>query len=132
MSDINPLYDPKKHEAEINPDLQKSMNKPPTDPEGFDADDEGFLHEVLNKVSSGIINPYVASSLYNQHIVDKLDSESQARVEITAQNLLAIIRDLVSLWEYDKNPSYQLINLIHKLRVTKERFELAEGDVFNI
>lgn len=132
MTQNNPLYDSNLHEAEINPELQKNLNEPPKDPEGISAEEELFLEEVVTKVNSGIINLYVASSLYNDEVVEKLDHEGKARVEIAAQGLLATIRDLISLWEYDKSPSYQLKNLIQKLKVTKERFELAEGDVFLI
>lgn len=132
MSAGNPLYDPLLHEAEINPELQQALNKPPQDPAGFSGTDEIFLQEIVDKVQMGRINLYVASSLYNQDIVDKLDPEAKARVEIQAQSLLASIRELVGLWEYDHSPTYQIKNLLEKLRLTKERFELKEGDVFII
>lgn len=132
MNSVNPLYDPKKHDAELNPELMKSLNSTLVDPAGFSDDDKAFLEEIIRKVNSGVIDLYVASSLYNQKVVDRLDSEGRARVETQAQSLLATIRDLMSFWEYDHKPSYEVINLIQKLRVTKERFELKEGDVFII
>lgn len=132
MAAGNPLYDPSLHAAEINPELQQALNKPPQDPIGFSQVDEVFLGEILDKVKMGRINLYVASSLYNQTVVDQLDAEAKVRVEIQSQSLLASIRELVGLWEYDPSPTYQIKNLLDKLRLTKERFELKEGDVFII
>ncbi|MBU2524430.1 hypothetical protein KKG71_04510 [Patescibacteria group bacterium] len=132
MNDQNQLYNSKMHEAEINPELQKKINTPPIDPEGFNSDDEGFLQEIIAKVQAETINLYSVSSLYNEKLVEKLSPESQTRVEFAAQNLLSDIREIVTLWEYEKKPTYQIKNLIHHLRVTKERLELKEGDVFII
>lgn len=132
MTQSDPLFDPSKQDQEINQELQNKMNKPPVDPQGFNPDDEAFLQEIIAKVESETINVYSPSSLYNEELVESLDQETQARIEITAQSLLAHIRNIVSLWEYEKQPTYQIKNLIHQLRVTKERFELEEGDVFII
>ena len=128
----NPLTDPKMQEAAIDDTMQAELNKPLTDPTGISAEDMSFLTEVMAKVDTGDINLLVIDTLINHEVYDKLDEVSQGRIDIEAHNILSTLRQIRTLWDLKETDSFQIQNLVHQLRISKERFEGKEGDVFII
>ena len=61
----------------------------------------------------------------------KLDEEAQGKVDMEAVNLLAAIREMQGLHESGNQNSYQMENLVERVRNTKERLEKS-ADLFII
>lgn len=119
-------------DAVISDEMQQRLNQPLAHPENLDPKDEAFLAMIMEKVDKGEINLYRPSTLINYVVYDKLDSNLQAKVETDAFNLLATIREIRGLWSMGNRNTYQVENLTRKIRVTKERLETDEGDVYII
>lgn len=128
--DTNPLYDPATDDAVIADDVQEELNKPLTDPTGLDPEDEAFLKDVVAKFDKEQIKPYEPSSLLNMAVYEKLDEMKQGKADQNALNMLTTLRSIYSLWKADPNPTFQIQNQIHQIRLTKERLEEELGDVF--
>lgn len=119
-------------DAVISDEMQQRLNQPLANPESMDPKDEQFLAMIMEKVDKGEINLYRPSTLINYAVYDKLDANLQAKVETDAFNLLATIREIRGLWSMGNRNTYQVENLTRKIRVTKERLETDEGDVYII
>ncbi|MFA5829520.1 MAG: hypothetical protein WC843_03430 [Candidatus Gracilibacteria bacterium] len=119
-------------DAVISDEVQQRLNQPLANPESMDPKDEQFLAMIMEKVDKGEINLYRPSTMINYVVYDKLDANLQAKVETDAFNLLATIREIRGLWSMGDRNTYQVENLTHKIRVTKERLETAQGDVYII
>lgn len=130
----NPLFNPAQQDNSIltDPAKVKMLNTPPSDPSGFNADEQEFLNMVMQKVESKQIDLLKPSSLLNQAVYEKLTPEAQAKADFTAINLLAIIRQIHSVWSINKEPTYMIQNLILDVKYTKEKLEEVSGDVFII
>lgn len=127
MKTIFPL--PKK---QIDPDTQKLLNTPLEKAGGLDSEDQQFLDSVLRKVEKGEIQLFTPSSLLNHKVYDALPPEKKSVVDMQSFSVLAVLREMVNLWNAYKTVTFQLQNLIHKVRLTKEKFEKEIGDVFVI
>jgi hypothetical protein len=46
--------------------------------------------------------------------------------------MLSTIREMPKLWTTGHKETYQLSNLVHKIRTTKERLEEIGGDIYII
>ncbi len=129
----NPLYDPKTDNLPIDPRVQEEViNTPSEDPTGFSAEDRTFLQTVISKIDSGEIRLFDTSSLINQTAYDAFDHSTRGKVDQNAFNLLADIRQIKKLYDMKHDRSFQIQNLIHHIRMTKERFERDFGNVFII
>lgn len=127
MKTIFPL--PKKI---IDPETQKLLNTPLEKAGGLDATDQGFLDNVLQQVEKGEIQLFTPSSLLKHKVYDSLPPEKKSIVDMQAFSTLAALREIVNLWNAYKTVTFQLQNLIHKVRLIKEKFEKEIGDVFVI
>lgn len=116
----------------IGPETQKRLNNPLPLEGMLDPKDEAFLQQILQKIDKNEINLFTPSSLINNQVYDKLTPQEQAKVDMEAFSTLAALREITGLWKAGKSTTYQLQNLLHKVRLTKEKFEREEGDVFII
>ncbi|MBI5413782.1 hypothetical protein HZA42_05545 [Candidatus Peregrinibacteria bacterium] len=116
----------------MDPQTQKRLNEPLVKPTGISPENQAFLNMVLDKVDRGQINLLMPSTLINHAIYDQLPPEKQGKVDFDAVNLLTTLRNIYDLWKIDKQPTFQIENMVHQVRVTKERLEEISGDVYVI
>jgi hypothetical protein len=118
--------------AEISPQTQEMLNKPLAHPDGIEEKDRDFLAMLADKIQKGEIKLYQPVSLMNHAIYDKLGEEARGKADIDAFNMLATIRDIYRLWQAGERDSYQIENMVHRIRLTKEKLEEAGGDIYII
>ncbi len=121
--------------SDIAQDVQVILNKPKKIEEADykpSKEDQEFLQDIIKKVDSAKIQLYTPSSLLNDEVYQQLNSSGKAKADFDILNLLNKIREIKKLWDQGDKDTYQLFNLVHSLRITKERIETADGDVFII
>lgn len=118
--------------VEISPKAQEELNKPLGHPGGLGEEDREFLTMLVGKIEKKEINLYQPSSLLNRAVYDSLSDQGKAKAELDALNMLNTIRDIYRLWQAGHRDTYQLENIVHRVRVTKERLEEAGGDIYVI
>ena len=111
---------------------QAMLNQPLANSKAPNADDEQFLSLILGLVAEGKIELYKSSSLINSEVYEALEQEKKAKVELEAMSMLANIRELKGLCDAGYRETFQVENLVHALRVGKERLEAEGGDIFII
>lgn len=111
---------------------QKQLNNPLKDDTGFNEGHEDFLKMLIEKLNSGAIVSFTPNSLYNQEIYAKLTEEQQEKADLTAINLMSLIRQIESLWKLDQTASFQIQNLVETVFQMKAKFEKEYGDVYII
>lgn len=119
-------------DTQIDPQTQKRLNEPLVNPQGISAEDQAFLSMLVDKVEQGKINLLQPSTLLNHVIYDQLTPEKQGKVDFDAVNLLTTIRNIYGLWKTHQTPTFQIENMVHQVRITKERLEEISGDVYII
>lgn len=133
QSKYNPLFDPKTDNLPIDPQVQKeTINEPKADPTGVNDQDQQFLQMLIAKIDSGEMHLYQPASIINQRVYATFDEKDQGRIDQNAVNLLAIIRQIKQLWDAGFRETFQIQNLVHQIRMTKERLEEHHGDIFII
>ena len=120
------------NQNQTDPQTQQMLNSPLAKPDGLSADDQAFLNLILDRVEKNEINLLVPRSLINHAVYDSLSEEVQGKVDFDAVNLVSTLRNIYDLWTYYKKPTFQIENLVHQVRVTKERLEAISGDVYVI
>lgn len=115
-----------------NPQLQKDLNTPLAKSGGLTKEEEEFLQMLLDFVDQGKINLYSPSSLLNKAYYDTLDEVKQGHVDLESMNILSAIRDIYGLCKAGMRETYQVENLVSRLKLSKERLEEVSGDVFII
>lgn len=115
-----------------DPQTQQVLNTPLKKDDGMSPEDETFLNHVLGLIDEGKINLYQPSSLINHPIYDPLGDSQKEKIEIEAMNLLNGIRELKGLCDAGFRETFQVENLVSRLRLSKERLEEIGGDVFII
>lgn len=118
--------------VEISPKTQDALNKPLELEGGLEQKDRDFLILIEDKISKGEIQLFKPGTLLNTPVYENLDEPSQARAELDAYNMLSTIREMHKLWTTGQKETYQLSNLVHKIRTTKERLEEIGGDIYII
>ena len=116
----------------IDPQIQKMLNDPTVNPKGLSQEDQAFLNMVVDKVERKAINLLMPSSLVNHAVYDALTPELQGKIDFDAVNLATTLRNIYDLWKYYQKPTFQIENLVRQVRLTKERLEAVEGDVYVI
>lgn len=111
---------------------QEMLNNPVANGSGMSDEDRQFMNLVLNFVNEGKIELYTPSSLLNNAVYDALTDEVKSKADMEAMNLLTAIREMKDLHDANFTETYQMESLVHRLRLTKERFEEAGGDIFII
>jgi len=120
------------NQNQIDPDTQKLLNSPLVNPKGISKEDEAFLNLVVSKAEKGEINLMAPSSIINHAVYDQLPEEKKGKVDFDAVNLATTLRNIHDLWKAYGTPTYQIENLVHQVRLTKERLEEVSGDVYMI
>lgn len=114
----------------VNPQIQQELNTPLKS--GGSSQNREFLEMLIKLIEEGKINLYNPDSLINHAIYEKLDQQAQGKADYEAMNLLASIREIRGLHDAGYSDTYQMDNLVERLRVTKERLENIGGDIFII
>lgn len=129
----NPYFDPATDNLPIDAKvISEVINDPKADPAGITAEDGLFLSSVMTLVENKTINLYQPSSLLKKAIYDSLSEEIKGKADLNAVILLSTIRQIKELCDLGKKDSFQVKNLIHQARMTKERVEGECGDVYLI
>ncbi|MFC1599584.1 hypothetical protein ACFL3T_00975 [Patescibacteria group bacterium] len=119
------------HEG-VNEETQKMINTPETDPTGVDDTDAEYIGKVIRRVEDGRIDLHTPSTLLNLAVYDELGEEAKSAVDINGFNLLAEIRQIKKLWDLGDKDSFQIQNLVHRMRLTKQKVEKEYGDCYII
>jgi len=116
----------------VDDNVQQMINKPQMDPTGVDATDSEYLEAVIKMINDGKLNLYVPDTLIKSAIYDALDYQSKGLADINAVNLLGDLRQMKKLYNLGDKESFQIQNLIQRIRNTKQRIEDKCGDVYII
>ncbi len=116
----------------LSDDEIQMLNQPLAHPQGLSAEDEQFLNMLMEKIDKKEIDLYRPSTLLNAAVYEKLDETAKGKADFDAVNLLTTIREIRKLWMLNQRNTYQIENLTHQIRLTKERLEVLGGDIFII
>lgn len=119
-------------DAIVDQKTQRNLNKPLTDNTGFNEGHEEFLKMLIEKLDKKEIDPYNAQTLYNKAVYDRLSEEEKEETDLTAQNIMGIVRQIEKLWELEQKPTFQIQNLVETVFQMKSKFEEKHGDVYII
>lgn len=111
---------------------QQMLNNPVQQSAFRESKNQEFLDLILAKIESKEIGLYTPSSLINDAVYSALSEEIQGKVDLEAMNLLSAIRDIKGLYDSGNKVSFQMENMVERVRNTKERIEIESGDVFVI
>ena len=111
---------------------QKHLNQPLQMESSMDDESRQFLEMIISLVNNGKINLYRPSTLINSSHYDTLDEQKQGGADMEAMNMLSAIRDIKGLHDAGYMDSYQMKNLVERLKESKERLEENGGDLFII
>lgn len=109
---------------------QKELNAP-LKYEGR-SENKDFLEKLVKLMNDGKIEVYKPDTLMNHEVYDKLEESAKGKADYEAMNLLHVIREIKGLYDAGYKDTYQIDNLVEKLRITKERLEMQGGDIFII
>ncbi len=112
------VYKDKKTQNELN----KPLNCPKKSKE-----QEDFLKILIGLIDSGKIELMNPDSLINQEIYKQLPEQEQGKTDLEAVNLLAVIRDIKGLFDNGFKDTFQMQNMVERLKYTKERLEEEAG-----
>lgn len=116
----------------IEDNVQEMINKPQADPTGINDEDTQFITTVMELINNGTIDLYRPETLMNKEVYGELEETVQGKADLNAVPLLGDIRQIKKLYEAGDKESFQVQNLIHRVRLTKERLEEECGDVYII
>jgi len=116
----------------VSDEAQKNLNKPLDDDTGFNEGHEEFLKMLIEKLETKEIDPHLPRSLYNKEVYEKLSEDEQDAVDLSAVNIISIVRQLDSLWKLDQKATFQIQNLVDTIFQMKSKFEEKHGDVYII
>lgn len=116
----------------VDNNVQQMINKPQMDPTGVDATDAEYLEEIVKLINDGKLDLHVPNTLMKNEIYDSLDDKSKGLADMSAVSLLNDLRQMKKLYDMDDKESFQIQNLIQRIRNIKERIEEKCGDVYVI
>lgn len=122
----------KQAEQDLPQEEQMKLGKPLKDESGVNPKDVEFLQMLVDKIEKKQIDLHGPSTLLNQPVYDQLNEESKGKADFSAMNLLSTIRQIYALWKAEERETYQIQNLVHQVRMTKERLEEIGGDIYII
>ena len=128
MEDLIKKYENHK----VDDKTQQQLNKPLKDETGFNEGHEEFLKMLIEKLETGELNAHSPATLYNREIYKELSEEEQEKTDLTAINLMSLIRQIETLWKLDQSASFQIQNLVEGVFQMKSKFEEQHGDVYII
>lgn len=118
-------------DSDFNKDTQAILNNPVSTE--MSPEDSAFLKDVVDKIEKKAVDLYTPSSLLNKEIYQKLEGSKSANVDLILHNLLASLR-LIHSWHTSggTDSNFQMIQLVHEVRLKKEALEKEVGDVLKI
>ena len=116
----------------VDQNVQKMINKPQMDPTGVDASDAQYLEAIIKLVEDGRIDLHTPRTLMKNEIYENLDDKKKGIADINAVSLLNDLRQMKKLYDTGDKESFQIQNLIHRIRNVKQRIENQCGDVYVI
>lgn len=116
----------------VDDNVQEMINKPQMDPTGVDATDVEYLEAVIKLINEGQIDLHTPSTLMKNEIYNHLEDKEKGLADINAVSLLNDLRQMKKLYDAGDKESFQIQNLIHRIRNVKERIENQCGDVYVI
>jgi len=128
MEDILKEY----QDHQVDDKTQQQLNEPLKDKTGFNEGHEEFLKKLIEKLEKGELDPHTPATLYNHELYDKLSEEEQEKADLTAINLMSLIRQIESLWKLDQSATFQIQNIVESVFQMKSKFEKEHGDVYII
>ena len=128
MEDIIKQY----QDHQVDEKTQQELNKPLEDKTGFNEGHEEFLKMLITKLADGTLDPHKPATLYHRALYDTLSEEDQEKTDLTAINLMSLIRQIESLWKLDQSATFQIQNLVESVFQMKSKFESQYGDVYII
>lgn len=111
---------------------QQELNTPLKDDSGVNAADREFLKMLISLIEEGKIDLYKPDTILNWEIYNHLDEQKQGKADLEAVSLLSAIREIKGLYDAGYGESFQIQNLVQRLKVSKERIEADGGDLFVI
>ncbi len=118
-------------DAAIDPNVQQKLNQPLSQ-EALAKEHAEFLDTLIGKLERKELDPFNPSTLYNRPVHDKLTEEEKEKADLTAINLMGVIRQIEQLWKLDRAKSVQIQNLVETVWQMKSKFEELHGDVYII
>ncbi|MBD3157033.1 hypothetical protein GF369_04375 [Candidatus Peregrinibacteria bacterium] len=116
----------------VDQNVQEMINKPQLDPTGIEATDKQYFEAVIRMIKDGSLELHTPRTLMNKDIYASLDEKSQGIADINAVTLLNDLRQMKKLYDMGETESFQIKNLIQRIRSVKERIEKQCGDVYII
>ena len=117
----------------IDDQMQQTLNKPlEAGQTQISDEDRKFLAMLLDLIDSKKIDLYKPSTLINNEVYDTLDEKARGKTDFDAVNLLSTIREIKKLCDGGFRDSYQTMNMVNQIRLTKERLEEIAGDIYII
>lgn len=117
----------------IDQKTQEELNKPLEAPKMEESpEDRQFLEMILEKVEKKQIDLFTPSSLINHAVYDAISDDARGKADFDAVNLLATLREIKKLCDAGFKDTYQTMNMVHQVRLTKERLEEISGDIYVI
>lgn len=126
------LIDSEEMHKSVDENVQQMINKPQTDPSGMSEENKNFLNLVVELVKNGTIDLYRPETLMNHDVYDNLDEKTKGIADMNAVPLLGEIRQIKKLYESGNSGTFQMKNLIERVRLYKERLESKHGDIYII
>jgi len=116
----------------VSEKTQKALNTPLKNDSGFNEVHEEFLKMLIKKLQNGEIDPHNAKTLYNKTVYDALSEEDKEKADLTAMNLMSIIRQIDTLSKENNGTTFQMQNLVETVFQMKSVFENAHGNIYVI
>jgi hypothetical protein len=126
------LIDRDEMHQSVDQNVQTMINKPQVDPSGLSEENEKFLRHVMTLIEEEKIDLFRPETLMNHEIYDDLEEEKKGIADTNALPLLGEIRQIKKLYETGSEKTFQMKNLIERVRLYKERIENKCGDVYII
>ena len=111
---------------------QARLNQPLKKEEGLHETHQSFLALLIKKLEDGSLNPLSIPTLFNPMVYEKLDEEEREKTDLTALNLMSVIRQIETLWKLEHRETFQMESLAETVFQMKSAFEAKHGDVFVI
>lgn len=126
------LIDDEEMHKSIDKNVQQMINKPQADPAGMSDENKKFLDHLMDLLKNETINLYRPETLMNHSVYDNLDEKTKGIADANALPLLGEIRQIKKLYESGNTETFQIKNLIERVRLYKERLEGKHGDIYII
>jgi hypothetical protein len=116
----------------VDDKTQRRLNSPLRKGSGLHNKQADFMTKLIEKLDNEQIDPLHPATLFNYAVYDKLSEEDQDKTDLSAVNLMGIVKQIKVLWDLNHEQSFQLQNLVDTVFAMKSKFEEEYGDVFII